>query len=228
MSLPPHYGETPVPGDELQALLPSARDVLGEPVTKAAVYDLEQGLQVEVAEELMTAVLFGVAALADSGRLEVTDGLTLCGDIGVNDLVNDSFLRALHEGLYGEIWDWAGRYRSRGLNIGVAPEAIAVEVRSSLDSIRYRWEHTQDWTPRELGIAVHAETVRIHPFSDGNGRTTRLLADLVFAAAQEGEAIYEYDWDLDKREYIALLRAYDVSRDPRALAAFVEVRLLGS
>lgn len=92
MSLPPHYGETPVPGDELQALLPSARDVLGEPVTKAAVYDLEQGLQVEVAEELMTAVLFGVAAIADSGRLEVTDGLTLCGDIRVNDLVNDFFL----------------------------------------------------------------------------------------------------------------------------------------
>lgn len=42
-----------------------------------------------------------------------------------------------------------GKYRSRELNIGVAPEVIAAEVRSSLDSIRYRWEHTQDWTPRE-------------------------------------------------------------------------------
>jgi hypothetical protein len=26
--------------------------------------------------------------------------------------------------------------------------------------------------------------VRIHPFADGNGRTTRFLADLVFAAVQ--------------------------------------------
>ncbi|MFF5083844.1 Fic family protein [Actinoplanes sp. NPDC000266] len=38
-------------------------------------------------------------------------------------------------------------------------------------------------TPRELGIAAHAEIVRIRPFADGNGRSTRLLADLVFIAA---------------------------------------------
>jgi Fic family protein len=53
---------------------------------------------------------------------------------------------------------------------------------------------------------VHAETVRIHGFVDGNGRTTRLLADLVFLAAQDAEAIGTYDWDIDKRRYIALLR----------------------
>lgn len=62
---------------------------------------------------------------------------------------------------------------------GVAPEQIAVDLRNALDSIQYRWNTTQDWTPRELGIAAHAELVRIHPFTDGNGRTTRLLADLV-------------------------------------------------
>ncbi|MGK2882612.1 MAG: Fic family protein [Mycobacterium sp.] len=48
----------------------------------------------------------------------------------------------------------------------------------------YRWEHTDDWTPRQLGLVVHAETVRIHPFTDGNGRTTRILTDVVFAAVQ--------------------------------------------
>lgn len=61
----------------------------------------------------------------------------------------------------------------------MAPERVAVELRTSMDTIRYRWEHTSDWTARELGIIVHAEVVRIHPFVDGNGRSTRLLADLV-------------------------------------------------
>lgn len=28
------YGETPVPDDELNALLPEARELLGEPITK--------------------------------------------------------------------------------------------------------------------------------------------------------------------------------------------------
>jgi fido (protein-threonine AMPylation protein) len=69
----------------------------------------------------------------------------------------------------------------------VAPERVAVELRTSMDTIRYRWEHTSDWTARELVIIVHAEVVRIHPIVEGNGRSTRLLADLVFMAAQESK-----------------------------------------
>jgi fido (protein-threonine AMPylation protein) len=120
-----------------------------------------------------------------------------------------------------------GTFRQRELNIGVAPEHIAVELHRSVETIRYRWQHTEDWTPRELGIAVHAETVRIHPFTDGNGRTTRLLADLVFVAAQDSDVPALYDWQLDKRRYVDLLRQYDRHRDPRELAAFVGIRPLG-
>lgn len=82
-------------------------------------------------------------------------------------------------------------------------------------------------TARQLGVATHAELVRIHPFSDGNGRVTRLMADLVFAAAQQLPHTQEYDWDLDKTEYIRLLRAYDLNRDPIPLSEFISVRTLG-
>jgi hypothetical protein len=57
MSLTPGYGETPLPDDELVALLPDVVQTLGEPVTRAAVYDLEQGIQDQVAEELLTVAL---------------------------------------------------------------------------------------------------------------------------------------------------------------------------
>jgi Fic family protein len=73
-----------------------------------------------------------------------------------------------------------------------------------------------------MGIVVHAETVRIHPFTDGNGRTTRFLADLVFATVQDPTE-FQYDWELDKPRYIELLRAYDGHRDAADLAAFVGV-----
>ncbi len=89
-----------------------------------------------------------------------------------------------------------------------------MEVWQGLDSIAYRWLHTDDWTPRVLGIAVHAEIVRVHPFADGNGRTTRLLADLVLAAAQRTESPDLLDWDVDETASIALPRQYDRSRDP--------------
>ncbi|MFE3447183.1 Fic family protein [Nocardia sp. NPDC059180] len=171
------------------------------------MYDLEQAVQEEVTEELVLGVIDGTPSL--------------------DDLLTDHFLRDLHRRLYGDIWTWAGAFRRRELNIGVAPEQIAVELRGSLETICYRWHHTNDWTPRQLGIAAHAETVRIHPFTDGNGRTTRLLADLVFIATQDSELPEMYDWEIDKRTYIELLRKYDVHRDPCELAALVGTKPLG-
>lgn len=110
----------------------------------------------------------------------------------------------------------------------MSPADIAVELRNFIDTIRYRWKHTVDWTQHQLGIAIHAETVRVHPFLDGNGRTTRLLADLVLAAAQGTEAPKIYDWDLDKRHYIELLRDFDRHRDPHCLADFIRTQYLES
>ncbi len=202
MSLTPGFGQTPLPHDELAALLPEVVVVLGEPITRAAVYDLEQGLQDRVSDELMPAAIDG--------------------SLPLDALLNDYFVRDLHARLFGPVWNWAGRWRRTEVNIGVAPERIAVELRNALDAIAYRWDHTDDWTPRQLGIVVHAETVRIHPFVDGNGRTTRFLADLVFAAVQDPTEV-QYEWDLDKTRYIELLRAYDRNRDVANLAAFVGV-----
>lgn len=183
-------------------LLPEVVEVLDKPVMRAAVYDLEQGLQVRLFDELMPSALDG--------------------SLPLSELLSDYFVRDLHARLFGPVWNWAGRWQRLELNIGVAPEQIAVELRNVLDTIAYRWERTEDWTPRQLGIAVHAETVRIHPFVDGNGRTTRFLADLVFAAVQNPTQL-QYDWDLDKTRYIELLRAYDRHRSVADLAAFVGV-----
>jgi hypothetical protein len=52
MSLTPGYSQTPLPHDELAALLPEVVVVLGEPITRAAAFDLEKGLQDRVTDEL--------------------------------------------------------------------------------------------------------------------------------------------------------------------------------
>ncbi len=187
--------------DMLPGLLKHA---LREPVLKAALYDLEQSLEERVTQELLNAVV---------------DGSLIVGE-----LVTDHFVRALHSRLYGKIWTWAGRHRTRETNIGIPPERIGIELRTELDNLRFRWTHTQDLTAHRLGIATHAAVVRIHPFIDGNGRTTRLLADLVFAAAQDTETLQLYDWDIDRAEYVRLLREYDYTRDPAPLATLIGTR----
>lgn len=206
MSLAPRYGDTPLPFEEIDALLPSVRDVLDEPIRKADVYAIEQAIQEEVTEDLLT---------------EVIDGT-----LGVDDLLSADFAIGVHQRLYGEVWIWAGAYRRYLLNIGVDPEQVQVQLRESFATLQYRWNIARNISARELGIAAHAELVRVHPFVDGNGRASRLLGDLVFIAAQGGVQVEMYDWDLDKKRYIALLREYDAHRDVSALAEFVAVRPL--
>ncbi|WP_236724377.1 hypothetical protein [Mycobacterium avium] len=123
MPLTPGYGETPLPHDELTALLPEVVEVLDKPVTRAAVYDLEQGLQDWLFDELMPSALDG--------------------SLPLNELLSDYFVRGLHARLFGPVWNWAGRWRRLELNIGVAPEQIAVELRNALDTIAYRWERNR-------------------------------------------------------------------------------------
>jgi fido (protein-threonine AMPylation protein) len=200
----PDYGATLVTEEERGALTSDARDALGEPVRKADVYDLEQLIQDQVANQVGAEILGGT--------------------LNVADLLTDHFVRELHGRLYAPVWAWGGRQRSRETNIGIAPERIAVEMRTTLDDLRYRWEHSATLTPRVLGIAAHAALVRIHPFIDGNGRLTRLIADMVYLAAQDGEPMLGSDWwNLDRRAYIRLLGEYDRTRDPGPLAEFVPV-----
>ena len=47
-------------------------------------------------------------------------------------------------------------------------------------------------------------------------------------AAQDGDVLEQYDWELDKPRYIALLRQYDLHRDPRTSLRLSPCSLLTS
>ena len=206
MGLNPGYGETPLEVDRIDALEPLVIHRYGRIPGKAEIYDLE------------TEMLF----IARTRLLKDVDAARL----SLDDILTTSFLVHLHEMLFSGIWTWAGALRRTGLNIGVDPHTISTELHTAFGNLGYQASEML-LTARQLGVAVHAELVRIHPFSDGNGRVTRLMADLVFAAAQQLPHAQEYDWDLDKTEYIRLLRAYDLNRDPIPLSEFISVRTLG-
>lgn len=121
MALEPDYGETLLTHEESEALTPEARELLGDPIRKADLYDLEQRIQLEVADEWW--------------------GSLLDVNVPMRDILNDHFLRDLHRRLYAPVWQWGGRQRTRETNIGVAPEHISVEMRSALDDLGYQWEH---------------------------------------------------------------------------------------
>jgi Fic-DOC domain mobile mystery protein B len=79
--------------------------------------------------------------------------------------------------MFSDVWRWAGTLRRRETNIGVDPQLIAVRSAEALDDARF-WVTETVYQPDELAARVHARLVSIHPFPNGNGRCTRLLADL--------------------------------------------------
>lgn len=63
-------------------------------------------------------------------------------------------------------------------NMGIPPEMIAEHVIKCCADVRYWIESdVHDWLER--AVRFHLELVRIHPFTNGNGRHARLAADLL-------------------------------------------------
>lgn len=82
--------------------------------------------------------------------------------------------------------EWAGRYRNSNVVIGGAehapPEAVEVP---HLMEVLVEWviENRKVLHPVELAALLHHRLVNIHPFFDGNGRTARLVMNLLLMRA---------------------------------------------
>jgi Fic-DOC domain mobile mystery protein B len=93
-------------------------------------------------------------------------------------LFTEPFLLLLHRRMFGRIWRWAGAYRRTPRNLGVDSWHIPVEVRILLADVEY-WVSHATFQPDECAIRFHHRLVAIHPFPNGNGRHSRLMADLI-------------------------------------------------
>lgn len=94
------------------------------------------------------------------------------------NVVNEAFLRGLHRRMFDRVWRWAGGYRASERNIGVAHYQIEPELRQIIDDARY-WIDHKTYIPDELAARFHHRLVFVHPFPNGNGRWSRLAADLL-------------------------------------------------
>jgi Fic-DOC domain mobile mystery protein B len=96
-----------------------------------------------------------------------------------DDILTTDFVRTLHEQMFGDVWSWAGDFRTRDVNIGnVQAHRVPVDLPAMLDDVKY-WADHQTFAPDEIAVRLHHRLVEIHPFPNGNGRHARLMADLL-------------------------------------------------
>jgi Fic-DOC domain mobile mystery protein B len=154
-------------------------------------------------------------ALNKAEAQNILDGTAWArGRRGTNaiELLNDEYVKALHKQMFGDVWSWAGKYRERETNLGVQPYLISTAVPALFDEARY-WVEQKSYEPDELAVRLKHRLVFIHPFPNGNGRHTRLLADLVIERLG-GE---RFTWGHEnltgvselRTRYMAALRAAD-------------------
>ena len=90
----------------------------------------------------------------------------------------ESFVREVHRRMFSEVWAWAGKFRVTNKNLGVDRLQIATQLRSLLDDTRY-WVDHENYPADEIAIRFKHRLVSIHCFPNGNGRHSRLMADIV-------------------------------------------------
>jgi Fic-DOC domain mobile mystery protein B len=138
------------------------------------------------------------------------------------DLVSEKFILELHGQMLGEVWRWAGKFRTSERNLGIAFYEIPVALRQLLDDTK-AWIEFKTYPPDDIAVRFHHRLVQIHAFPNGNGRHARLMADLlVMKLGGErfswGSANLK-DAGAVRKRYIGALKAAD-NHDVGPLMAF--------
>lgn len=105
-----------------------------------------------------------------------------------------SALQTIHQYLFEEIYDFAGKIRTVNISKGNFRFAPVMYLQAALDNIDKMPQSTFD----EI-VEKYVEMNIAHPFREGNGRSMRIWLDLTFKA----ELQKVVDWSkIDKEDYL--------------------------
>jgi Fic-DOC domain mobile mystery protein B len=103
---------------------------------------------------------------------------TILGKFKAKKIFTEEFLKTVHKKMFGEVWKWAGEFRQSEKNIGVEWIKIGVELKTLLDDAVFWIEH-KTYPEDEIAIRFKHRLVKIHCFPNGNGRHSRIMADII-------------------------------------------------
>lgn len=165
------------------------------------------------------------------GDLNVAEGNNIANGMiwaegqikGGTAVATEDFLSKLHTKLFGQVWDWAGSYRRTERNIGIDPLQIRVAVHHLFQDVG-AWQEFNTYPLDEQAARLHHRLTWIHPFPNGNGRTSRAMADLFLAS----RGAQPFSWGANtglaphkiRTRYLEAVRAAD-THDLAPLLTFV-------
>lgn len=218
--------------DDLKAKLATLR-----PLPIEALKKIQNSLEIEYTYE--SNRIEGNTLTLQETALVVNEGVTISGksmrehleainhaqaiefikDIAKDSIeVNERLIKEIHAIiLHGIDRDNAGKYRNVPVMISgsqhMPPQPYLIESQMEAFISEYNKKVTDNVHPVVIAAYLHDELVKIHPFIDGNGRTSRLLMNLYLLS--KGYVVVSLKGDNDsKRAYYTALEKSHTESDP--------------
>lgn len=207
------------------------------PLPKSAVQKLREKFQIEMTYN--SNAIEGNSLTLRETFLVINEGLTVKGkplkdhleakdhhaaleylydliDKNKRHTISEMLIRNIHQIIVQETdKEWAGRYRNANVIIGGAKHTPtdALQIPQKMHDL-ISWLNSQKNKTNiiELAALLHHKLVHIHPFFDGNGRTSRLAMNLLLM--QAGYPLVVILKNDRKKYYDVLSKADDGEYEP--------------
>ena len=133
------------------------------------------------ANEIEGLLLTHITTRAELDRWEqdnINETLAWVEERKPTDILNESFMKLLHNKMFCNIWKWAGKFRQSEKNIGVPWYKISIELKTLCEDVEY-WIENKTFSDDEIAARFHHRLVSTHLFPNGNGRHARLVVDIL-------------------------------------------------
>lgn len=139
---------------------------------------------------------------------------TMMNKFSFQKILTIDFIKLVHKKMFSEIWRWAGDFRKTNKNLGVNKYLIGPELKQLVDDCIY-WIENNVYSDDEIAIRFSHRLVSIHPFPNGNGRHSRLCADILVSHSLKQNvftwgSIRLSDHGAARQMYLSALREADL------------------
>ena len=155
------------------------------------------------------------------------------GSVESDQCLRVADIREWHRRWLGNVYVWAGQYRTLNMSKEDFVFAAGGQVPKLMDNLDKEIlsvrtpcaDMSQDQLTEAIAV-VHVELILIPPFREGNGRLSRLVANVM--ALQAGRQQLDYtSWDERKADYFPAIRA-GLSNDYGPMQGLVRRALRGA
>ena len=138
-------------------------------------------------------------------------------------LLTEQIIKEVHKRMFGKVWRWSGEIRKKEKNIGIDKHRISEQLKNLLDDTAYHIAN-RAFPPDEIAVRFKHRLVSIHCFPNGNGRHSRLMADILIDKIFH-QPVFTWGAGIPARQgdartaYLAAIRTADAG-DIKPLLAF--------